>query len=663
MAKKSYSFLLLMAISTVIFPVYCSHPKPGISTFPKDVQASLIQAGSNAQELIDVIHHYSKSPPDSLKLKAAYFLIGNMEEWHYYQGEQLDHYQDYFKSVRAEEVYTGAMNRKYLGSLYGPFSYDNLRLKYDIREVTKKQLIENIDMAFKVWKEQPWGKDYSFHQFCEYILPMKMGDEMPEYNRSELYNKYNSLLDSVLKVGGDAVSACTVINDKLKEKGWYLQIGTGFLPHFPASKLIEYQAGSCRDQCDLGAYIMRSLGIPVSIDFIPQWPTRSLGHDFNVVMDKKGKPIMFGASDENPGFCRFAEVPKGKVYRRTIEKDKESLVLKRHEQEVIPTLFENPYFKDVTDEYVRSFNISVPLIKTESSTDQYKHAYICVFDNKEWVPVHWGDIRDDKVIFSKMESNIIYLPAYFDLNGITPANYPFLLKRDGQEKFLIPDAKHLISSIEVKQIFPVIPHYLQNLDGSFQGSNTLYFTKPIILFNTSKFTGLQHFWNVVSIKSNDSFRYVRYYRTWQCSIGEMEFYAAGRKLSGKAISSGPSLRENGQFSKEKAIDGDIATSFISLEKTTAWVGLDLGKAEKIDSLRFSPGISVFGPRCFVIPGHEYELRYWGKGQWISVQISVAKGASICFTNFPSNALYLVHDLTKDVNERFFIIENGKQVWY
>jgi len=150
MAKKSYSFLLLMAISTVIFPVYCSHPKPGISTFPKDVQASLIQAGSNAQELIDVIHHYSKSPPDSLKLKAAYFLIGNMEEWHYYQGEQLDHYQDYFKSVRAEEVYTGAMNRKYLGSLYGPFSYDNLRLKYDIREVTKKQLIENIDMAFKV---------------------------------------------------------------------------------------------------------------------------------------------------------------------------------------------------------------------------------------------------------------------------------------------------------------------------------------------------------------------------------------------------------------------------------------------------------------------------------------------------------------------------------
>lgn len=660
---KPYPINILLAISTAVFPVSCRNHTPKITAFPNDVQTALHSAGSNASELVEVIHHYSESTKDSLKLKAAYFLITNMDQWHYYQGELLDNFLGYFKSVRTEKKWTGSLDLKHLDSLYGSFSYDVLKLKYDIQEVTKDQLIENIDLAFKVWTEQPWGKDYSFSQFCEYILPMKMGDEMPEYNRGEIYNQYNKLLDPIRNINRDAVSACAAINNKLCEKGWYLQLGTGFLPHFPASKLIEYQAGSCRDQSDLGAYVMRSVGIPVSIDFIPQWPTRSQGHDFNAVIDRNGKPIMFGTSGENPGFCRFVEVPKGKVYRRTIEKNRESLVFKKGKREIVPILMRNPYFRDVTDEYVKCVDISVPLIGEGELPGLYKHAYICLFNNKEWVPVHWGDINDGNVTFTKMETNIAYLAAYFDTEGVIPANYPFILQKDGKIKFLLPDKRHLIRSLILTQIFPVIPHYLITLDGQFQGSKSYDFKIIENLFNTSEIHGLQHFWNTVTVKINDSFRYVRYYRPRQCYIGEMEFYASGKKLSGKVISSGASLGDANQFTKDMAIDGNVATSFISKGNAPGWVGLDFGKAEKIDSIKFSPGVSVFGPRCSVIHGHKYELRYWDHGHWIIHDSSIAENASVTFNNIPSGALYQIHDLSKNVNERIFTIENGTQVWW
>ena len=38
-------------------------------------------------------------------------------------------------------------------------------------------LVSNIEWAFKVWREQPWGKNVSFEQFCEYILPYRIGNE------------------------------------------------------------------------------------------------------------------------------------------------------------------------------------------------------------------------------------------------------------------------------------------------------------------------------------------------------------------------------------------------------------------------------------------------------------------------------------------------------
>lgn len=43
--------------------------------------------------------------------------------------------------------------------------------------------------------------------------------------------------------------------------------------------------------------MMRSIGIPVMLDFTPQWPFRSMGHYWNVLLDNTGKNLAFGGCE------------------------------------------------------------------------------------------------------------------------------------------------------------------------------------------------------------------------------------------------------------------------------------------------------------------------------------------------------------------------------
>lgn len=59
--------------------------------------------------------------------------------------------------------------------VYGPLGEPEK--KHDIREVDSAYLCNNIEWAFKVWREQPWGKNVSFETFvstyCHIALRMK----------------------------------------------------------------------------------------------------------------------------------------------------------------------------------------------------------------------------------------------------------------------------------------------------------------------------------------------------------------------------------------------------------------------------------------------------------------------------------------------------------
>lgn len=159
------------------------------------LEIALRAAKSNRAELEKVLHHYQNNPADSLKYKATCFLIENMPYYSYACGEQLEKYKLYYMWLKNSKGKSSQLISDSIKKVFGPIG--NTVRKRDILEIDSAYLCSNIEWAFKVWKEQPWGKNISFDYFCEYILPYRIDDESLASWREMYYEKYYSLLDSL----------------------------------------------------------------------------------------------------------------------------------------------------------------------------------------------------------------------------------------------------------------------------------------------------------------------------------------------------------------------------------------------------------------------------------------------------------------------------------
>ena len=162
------------------------------------LEAALEQAGTNRAELEKVLRHYKD---DTLKYRAACFLIENMPYHSYKEGKALEQYRKYF-SLYSEGDYKPQQLVDSLKQADGAFSESLLVRKRDIEEADSAFLVYHIDWAFKVWREQPWGKNVSFDDFCEYILPYRVGDEPLAKWRDALYAEYNPISASTYCLTG-----------------------------------------------------------------------------------------------------------------------------------------------------------------------------------------------------------------------------------------------------------------------------------------------------------------------------------------------------------------------------------------------------------------------------------------------------------------------------
>ncbi len=51
-------------------------------------------------------------------------------------------------------------------------------------------MIAEIDLAFRVWKENVYSRDCPFEEFCEYILPFYRGSFVLDGSRADFANEY-----------------------------------------------------------------------------------------------------------------------------------------------------------------------------------------------------------------------------------------------------------------------------------------------------------------------------------------------------------------------------------------------------------------------------------------------------------------------------------------
>lgn len=630
----------------------------------ENLEYALDFAMENRDELEKVLAHYAD---DSLKLKAAKYLITNMPGHYSYVDAHVScRYAiavDSILNVMREEIDYNAV-RDSIDKCAKAMGMDTLNKEFDSRLVTSDFLIKNIDEAFDDWQNGPWAGHVSFDVFCEYILPYKTEELQPLDNwRSRLKCycadklKYLGCCDQLRH---SPLAAAKILNKNLSDSlrpTMGLSVRHVYLPLKCRARI---PFGQCADYVKIANSVFRSHGIPVCEEFTPQWAGRSLGHSWNVLIASDGREVSFaGITEQIDGFHK-PEERMAKVYRRTYAINRELQKLNQIET-FVPEIFRDIFIKDVTSERISCCDISLDVGEQE---DEY--AYLFTFDNWKWVPVACGMISKGKVVFRNMGKNIVYLPACYDDDGeIRPVNHPFVLHYDGRLEFIIPDTCRRIR-MQLSRKYPVMEYvyeYIPRLtDGEFQASDFSDFSTYQVVHKIKEGCA-----KGVEFKVPDSIAPHRYWRYISnryasfCSMSEVSFYLGKDTLraKGKVIGTEGSWGNDSTHTREKAFDGNILTSFDAPRGEGCWVGLDFGKPVKFDHIIYYGR----GDGNSVEIGDLYGLYYWEGEGWKCIGKRKAFHPYVVFHGAPTDGLFLLRDLTKGCDERIFTYKDGKQNWW
>lgn len=611
---------------------------------------ALTLAGENRTELEKVLQYYKD---DSLKYKAACFLIENMPYHYGYEDARLDSVKAILATAPLGDGYIPDSERK---RKWKSFNYKSLPILQDVQRMTAALLIENIDVAFETWNRVSWAKYYSFDDFCEWILPYRVGDEPLESWRKAYYDHYHPILDSLYQ-GENILEAADALNKFLKYETPFSPNSDFDLPHLGAKYLLKYRLGTCKETTDHTVYIFRSLGFPVGIDEYLYSPSNQNSHVWNILKNTDGKPLSFWYMDSRDLAVGMTDGrKKGKVYRMQygIQEEKYQGVYKDNST---PSVVRNPLLKDVTEEYFGSNEYPVRIDGKVKS----KFVALGIFIPFGYVPVDVALRDGDQAIVRNIEPGVIYQPLCNEKGLFQPCGYPFMIKDDTVRTF-VPDMDKNVS-LSIKRKYPLQNHileYMSWMTGSkIEGSNDINFRNKEILYCIADTPRV----NVNFYPSHPSrpYRYVRFVPRdgWRAEVAELAFYENIHDdvaISSKAILGCPPVDGNPAHAMDKANDGDWLTFFFS-EEANGTVTFDLQNPTWIRKILFVPR----NDDNFITPGNSYELFYQdGVMGWRSLGKQIATTYELIHTNIPEGALLWLRNLTRGKEEQIFYIEEGKQ---
>ncbi len=407
----------------VLFGIYiCFLIVAACSTqYDKNVKHCLELAGSNERELLKVIKHYS-DPNDSLKRKAALFLIQHMpghgtihSSWINSEGEKKE-----IDILTYENIQTLRQTMDECGYFQVIHPKEE-----DCQYLTADFLIANIDKAFYNWQNLPHKPQFSFDQFCELLLPYRIGVEKIEEWRNPVINRLGTIVDSMI-TQLDTLPMPIMIQQLLSSYDYRYDPRAAALPHHQSySEMMKYRIGTCEDITQLHVLTCRALGIPVSMDFIPMWGNLNGGHARMMYLDFDGKMKIF--QDKDNMYKRPA-----KVFRRVFSSNNELFNILGSSSS-IPPMLRDSRFIDTTTDHCTCANV---VLQDSEIPDNEKCLFISIFNYGNWHPIYWAPVQKDKpAVFKNMGTDVIYrIGTYYNSrNHFLTA--PFLLTKNGKMQY------------------------------------------------------------------------------------------------------------------------------------------------------------------------------------------------------------------------------------
>ena len=600
----------------------------------KELNSALEASKENKKELLKVLSHYKDDP---LKYKAAVFLIKNMKNKgsiHYPNREEIH-------QLKKQAIKQRFFNEKEL------FETEKSMKKSifitDIQTIKSDYLIKEIDLAFNIWEKRSWSKEYSFEEFCEYVLPYRIDQEPIEHWREQYYKRYSFLLDSIYK-GNDVVEAVNVVCKYLKQEDFFYTHLPNSSPETPLF-LLDNRIGKCPDICNLSIYVLRALGIPVSYDFYKISPETANSHNWNVVIDPKTKKgISFYFNDNFWADRKVKIIDKRKmckIYRLTFSNKKYD------ENTYVLRLPHN--CKDVSDEY---FTTSIKMKSPVNSP-----VYLGCLVREQFVPVDIAIPIENNLIFNNVEDKNIYLLATLKNKKFSCISVPFLFGNDKIEFFKENTEK---INIKLTRKYPLFEwnkgRLLRVVNATIQGSNSenfihserlLVIDTPLVAYNKKNFT------------TKNQFRYIKYTAREDVplELAELHFFNEDKKLIPKNIISGNSFYDIPEMNIKNCFDEDPLTYYLSKKEGESLI-LDFGKKECVTSVLYIPR----NDDNYIRIGDQYELFYFSNNnQWKS--LGKQKAINTCLDyEVPKGVLLFLKNHTRGIEEQIFFMKEGKQIF-
>ena len=621
---------------------------------------ALSQSGSNRANLESVLSHYRN---DSLKYKAACFLIENMYGYSSLMSPDVKEYYDYLHSVfsaepeQVNEVYKNAYVRAIQGIPGYPDDCDSI---FDLSVVTSDYLIRNIDSAYDMWRKN--SHSFSFETFCNYILPHRIGNEPLSSWRETYIARYGKELDGYFRKQYNYYFPYTVCNHLNRNFNGAVFYPPKLLPEFPLDKLLRVRIAYCDAYSTRSVAQLRAFGYPSTIDFVPQWGNRSMGHSWSVLFINDDYTLPFGINESiGSQFDERSDLTMPKVYRQTYAHQPWLSDICNEQDLRVPSLFRNDCYTDVTDRYVETSDVQVEFEKSSSLKDA-RWAYLAVFDNKHWVTVAFAALKDRKAEFTKLGRNIVYLPYYIDVEGKSCSASPFVLDINGNVRFLKGDESNtgtIFVSRKYKESEALSKYNSQLRNSLFAVSNDRDFQDSVIVATLDSTDDNRYY--TLPLTYEGKYKYFKFISAKDSygNIAEIQLFDDADKLiKPQNVYGGKSGTEGHNY--DKVYDGDVLTSYSRIVPDGAWAAVELETPMHISKIRVHPrsdGNSINA-------GDRYQLFFWEDDHWhmLGEQIG-GYDDFLRFDNVPRNSLFLLHNASGGTEERIFTYENGKQVWW
>jgi hypothetical protein len=378
-----------------------------------------------------LLHHYTLSE-DSLKRQAIAFILDNID----IHTSDIPAFVDKLTGEKVVLDLSTIENDSILTEIIGRLNLTPMFATVpDIHLIDNTFLIADIGLAFDLWNKYPWADQVPFDVFLNYLFPYKIYKEEAADWRSFFVEKYRDSLNNMLmSLEMDALRCTNEIYYRIlvKDVGQWFEYEANpprLTRHPGFRELMALKTSECYGWSYLNVMVLRSLGIPSTIDFVPAWGRKNAGHASEVFWDNERQRFT------TPPGRRF-EFPT-KVFRYAFKQQSiwtDSIQPVIQQNIFLLDFLKNDLWLDVTHEHTPTATIDYECEQILSD-----FAYICVFNYGRWIPAYWGRTTNGKARFENMGTEMLYriaIPQGDSFEVISPV---FHVAENGSKTFFKPN--------------------------------------------------------------------------------------------------------------------------------------------------------------------------------------------------------------------------------